>query len=150
MARTNCRVIFFFAISQHAHKVTQQLSQSNFYQLKSDRPTITDSCKHQLKVKFQVPHCCISYSRYTLCSLTVSSARQVTACPLDSTQNSTSLWGQLHRPGALLTHSCPEAAIAHYWLLSGLTTPSMPPVCMVGLCVGKPPLWAERDVVMIR
>lgn len=34
--------------------------------------------------------------------------------------------GQLHRPGALLTHSC-QAAIVHYWLLSGLTAPSLPP-----------------------
>lgn len=97
----------------------------------------------------EVLHRCISYSRYTQCSLTVSSAvaRQGTSCPLDSTQNSTSLWGQLHRPGALLTHSCPEAANAHYWLLSGLTAPSLPSVCVY---VSKTALWAARGVVMVR
>lgn len=52
--------------------------------------------QQQLIVKFQVPHCCFSFSHYTQCSLTVSSAvaRQVTSCSLDSTreQNGTSLW----------------------------------------------------------
>lgn len=82
------------------------------HQLKSDTSTTTFAYKYQLLVGLQVLHCCISNSRYTQCSLTVSRAvaRQGTSCPLDSTQNSTSLWGQLHRPGALLTHSCPETA----------------------------------------
>lgn len=82
-----------------------------------------------------VLHCCTSNRCYTQCSFTVSTAvaGQGTSCPLDNTENST--WGQLHRRGALLTHSYPEADNAHYCLLSGLTAPSLPLVCMLGVCV---------------
>lgn len=122
------------------------------HQLKSDRPITTVSCKQQLLVGFQVLHCCLSYSRYTQCSLTVSSARQRKSCQPDSAQNSTRLWGQLHRPGALLTRSCPEATDAHYWLLSGPTAPSLCPWnCLVWVCMWiKSALGAERGIVMIR
>lgn len=78
----------------------------------------------KLLVVLQVLRCCTSYSLYTQCSLTVSSAEATAQV----------LRGQLHRPGALLIHSCPEASNAHYRLLSGLTAPSLPSVCMVCVC----------------
>lgn len=97
--------------------------------------TATVSVKVQLLV---VPQRCISYVTHNAASLLVvrwlDRARPVLWV---STLNSTSLWwGQLRCPGALLTHSCPEAASAHYWLLSGITAPPLPWVCVsVWVCV---------------
>lgn len=123
MARPNCRVIFYFAKAKHADKVTQQLSEPFFSVLCNQQ---------QLIVKFQVPHCCFSFSHYTQCSLTVSSAvaRQVTSCSLDSTRSRTAqVYGSAPSPWSsshALLSGCHCSLLAVVWPHSAFSAPLTP------------------------